>query len=106
MHAQTHPQETQQHKYTRINIYTHDAHTNIAFEHVDPVQLEIAHLQNMLAVLLQIDIIIQSFSFHMQLCCRLGAVRILLIESGDQDIHQRIRLNHPVSDVSFALAEE
>eukprot|EP00042_Codosiga_hollandica_P028182 m.146447 g.146447 ORF g.146447 m.146447 type:complete len:282 (+) comp52711_c0_seq2:1301-2146(+) len=41
-----------------------------------------------------------------KLCTRLSASRICIVESGDQDIHQRIRLNYPVADVVFALQSD
>ena len=36
-------------------------------------------------------------------CCRLGAWRLLLVESGRRDLEQRIRLNVNQDDVLFAL---
>ena len=36
-------------------------------------------------------------------CCRLGAWKLLLVESGRRDLEQRIRLNVNQDDVLYAL---
>jgi hypothetical protein len=39
-------------------------------------------------------------------CARLGASKILLVEPGEQDVRQRIRLNCSVDDVFLALRDD
>lgn len=39
-------------------------------------------------------------------CCRLGAWRLLLVESGRRDLEQRIRLNVNQDDVLYALQKK
>jgi origin recognition complex subunit 1 len=39
-------------------------------------------------------------------CARLGSCRILLCESGERDVQQRIRLNCNQDDVMFALRDD
>lgn len=40
------------------------------------------------------------------ICCRLGAWRLLLVESGRRDLEQRIRLNVNQDDVLYALQKK
>ena len=35
-------------------------------------------------------------------CARLGACRLLLVEAGEMDVHQRVRINCNLDDVSFS----
>ncbi len=42
-------------------------------------------------------------SLASEICSRLGAIRLLLVDSGRCDIHQRIRLNVNKDDILFAL---
>lgn len=35
-------------------------------------------------------------------CARLGACRLLLVEAGEMDVHQRVRMNCNLDDVSFS----
>ena len=39
-------------------------------------------------------------------CCRLGAWRLLLVESGRRDLEQRIRLNVNQDDALYALQKK
>lgn len=39
-------------------------------------------------------------------CARLGACRLLLVEAGEMDVHQRVRINCNLDDVYFALKDD
>uniref|UniRef100_A0A8C5WMG8 Origin recognition complex subunit 1 n=1 Tax=Leptobrachium leishanense TaxID=445787 RepID=A0A8C5WMG8_9ANUR len=48
----------------------------------------------------------QSLSEAMAVCLRLGASRLLLVESSRNDLHLRVRINVSQDDIMYALKEE
>ncbi|XP_063283268.1 origin recognition complex subunit 1 [Pelobates fuscus] len=47
-----------------------------------------------------------SMSETMAVCLRLGAYRLLLVESSKNDLHMRVRINVSQDDIMYALKEE
>lgn len=45
-----------------------------------------------------------SYDVLDDVCVRLGACQILLVEDGDKDIHRRIQLNISQGDIALALS--